>query len=75
MAVVRRLIAQGALRSEMDRLTLNSRGHVLDVDGKRIMTACPIAFDLLPVSQYPSLDEMIKAFSLRAAKANSTSMI
>jgi ActR/RegA family two-component response regulator len=75
MAVVRRLIPQGALRSEMDRLTLNSRGYVLDVDGKRIMTACPIAFDLLPVSQFPSLDEMIKAFNVRATKTDLIGMI
>jgi ActR/RegA family two-component response regulator len=75
MGVVRRLISQGALRSEVERLTLNIRGCVLDVDGKRIMTACPITFDLLPVSQFSSLDEMLKNFSIRAAKANSISMI
>jgi CheY-like chemotaxis protein len=75
MAVVRRLISQGALRSEVDRLTQISRAYVLNVDGKRIMTACPIVFDLLPVSQFPSLDEMIKAFNVRAAKANSIGMI
>jgi len=75
MAVVRRLISQGALRSEVDRLTLNIRGCVLEVDGKKIMTACPITFDLLPVSQHASLDEMLKTFSVRAAKANSISTI
>jgi hypothetical protein len=75
MAVVNRLISQGALRLEVDRLTLSSRGYMLDVNGKKIMTACPIAFDLLPVSQFPRLDEMIKAFNVRAAKANSIGMI
>jgi CheY-like chemotaxis protein len=75
MAVVRRLISQGALRQEVDRLTLSSQPCVLNVDGNRIMTACPITFDLLPVSQYPSIDAMFKAFSVRVAKANSVSTI
>jgi CheY-like chemotaxis protein/GGDEF domain-containing protein len=75
MAVVRRLVTQGALRLELDRLTLNSRGFVLDVHGKKIMTTCSITFDLLPVSQFPSIDEMFKGFNVRVAKASSIGMI
>jgi CheY-like chemotaxis protein len=75
MAAVRRQITQGALRMEVNRLTLSGRGFVMEVNGRKIVTTCPIAFDLLPVSQFPSLDEMIKAFNVRAAKANSIGMI
>jgi FixJ family two-component response regulator/GGDEF domain-containing protein len=65
MAVVRRKISPGALRMEIDRLTLASRGQVMNVNGKSIMIACPIAFDLLPVSQFSSLDDMLLVFEAR----------
>jgi hypothetical protein len=35
------------------------------------MTLCSVAFDLLPVSQFAKLDDMLKAFEVRAAQANS----
>jgi CheY-like chemotaxis protein len=75
MATVRRQTTQGAVRMEMDRLTLGGGGCVLDVNGKKIMTACAVAFDLLPVSQFSNIDEMLKAFDVRATKANSIGMI
>jgi len=67
MAVVRRQMPMAGLRMEMDRIARSSSGCVLDVNGKKIMTACTIAYDLLPVSQYPSINEMLKAFEFRAA--------
>jgi FixJ family two-component response regulator len=67
MAVVRRQMPLAGLRMEMNRIARSSSGCVLDVNGKKIMTACSIAFDLLPVSQYPSINEMLKAFEGRAA--------
>ena len=65
MAVVRRNVSPGAMRMEIDRLTLASRGQVMNVNGKSIMIACPIAFNLLPVSQFSKLDDMLKAFDAK----------
>jgi len=65
MAVVRRLVSPGALRVEIDRLLLANHGQVMNVNGKSIMVTCPISFDLLPVSQYSSLDDMLTAFSAK----------
>lgn len=70
MAAVRRQTTQGTLRLEVDRLTLGSRGFVLEVNGKKIMTACSIAFDLLALSQFTNIDEMLKAFEVRATQVN-----
>ncbi len=75
MAVVHRQISPGALRMEVDRLTLSSREYLMQVNGKKVMTACPIAFDLLPVSQFSTLDDMITAFTARADHANSIGII
>jgi response regulator RpfG family c-di-GMP phosphodiesterase len=66
MAVVRRNISPGALRMEVDRLTLTSRGQVMNVNGKSVMIACPIAFDLLPVSQFSTLDDMLTVFNAKS---------
>jgi hypothetical protein len=65
MAVVRRKITPGALRMEIDRLTLSSCGQMMKVNGKSIMIACPIAFDLLPVSQFSSLNDMMLALDAK----------
>jgi len=47
----------------------------MEINGKRIMAACPIAFDLLPASQFSALDDMLTAFAARAAHVNSIPMI
>jgi response regulator RpfG family c-di-GMP phosphodiesterase len=65
MAVVKRNISPGALRIEVDRMTLTSRGQVMNVNGKSVMIACPIAFDLLPISQFSKLDDMLTVFNAR----------
>ncbi|MGA3160277.1 MAG: response regulator [Terracidiphilus sp.] len=65
MAVVRRKISPGALRMEIDRLTLSNRGQMMNVNGKSIMIACPIDFDLLPVSKFSTLDDMLLAFKAK----------
>jgi hypothetical protein len=65
MAVVRRNISPGAMRMEIDRLTLASRGQVMNVNGKSVMVACPIDFDLLPVSQFSTLEDMLAVFNAK----------
>jgi hypothetical protein len=37
----------------------------MNVNGKSIMIACPIAFDLLPVSHFSKLDDMMLVFEAR----------
>jgi hypothetical protein len=46
-------------------MTLTSRGQVMNVNGKSVMIACPIAFDLLPISQFSKLDDMLTVFNAR----------
>jgi FixJ family two-component response regulator/GGDEF domain-containing protein len=62
MAVVRRQISPSAMRMEFDRLTVSNREQVMEVNGKRIMVACHITFDLMPISRFSSLDDMLVAF-------------
>jgi len=44
---------------------LSSCGQMMKVNGKSIMIACPIAFDLLPVSQFSSLNDMMLALDAK----------
>ncbi len=62
MAVIRRKMPLGAVRMEFARVTSASREHVLQVDGRSIMINTSISFELLPVSQFSKLDEMLAAF-------------
>jgi hypothetical protein len=47
---------------EIARLTSARREHVMEVNGRSIMIASPIAFDLLPVAQFLRFKEMLEAF-------------
>jgi CheY-like chemotaxis protein len=62
MAVTRRQISPNAMHMEIDRLTLSSREQVMEINGKRVMIACPITFDLLPISRFSTFDDMLVAF-------------
>jgi FixJ family two-component response regulator/GGDEF domain-containing protein len=68
MAVVRRQISPTAMHTEIGRLASASREHVMEVNGRTIMIASPITFDLLPVSQFPTIDEMFKAFDANRSR-------
>jgi ActR/RegA family two-component response regulator/GGDEF domain-containing protein len=70
MAAARRRISPTAFRMEITRLTSATREHAMEVNGKSIITTCPIAFDLLPVSQFSTLDDMLTAFAARATQAD-----
>ncbi|MDR3772835.1 MAG: response regulator [Terracidiphilus sp.] len=71
MVVVRRQFSASALRMEVARVTSADQEHVLTVNGKSIITTCPIAFDLLPVAQCSTLDDMLMAFDSRATQSMS----
>jgi FixJ family two-component response regulator len=62
MAVVRRRVSPEAMRMEIVRLTMANREHVMVVKGRSIMVASPITFEMLPVSQFFSFEEMLAAF-------------
>jgi FixJ family two-component response regulator len=65
MGIIRRKISPGALHMEIDRLILSNRGQMMHMNGKNIMISCPIAFDLLPVSQFSTLDDLLLAFDAK----------
>jgi FixJ family two-component response regulator len=62
MAVIQRRIAPAALRMEIARLTSANRQHVMAVNGRTVMIASPITFDLQPVSRFSTFNDMIAAF-------------
>ena len=62
MAVLRRKMPLGAVRMEIARVTSTCREHVMEVNGRSIMIATSIAFEMLPVSQFTSFNEMLAAF-------------
>jgi len=68
MAVVHRLVARAAVRMEMARLTAASREHLMEVNGRTMMIASLITFDLLQVSQFATLDEMLAAFDAHVSE-------
>jgi FixJ family two-component response regulator len=65
MAVARRQISPAALRMEFSRLMSNTQQHIVEANGKRVMVALPLTFDLLPVARFASLDEMLAAFDAK----------
>jgi FixJ family two-component response regulator len=62
MAAVRRRVAPAAIHMEFARLTSANRQHVTNVNGRAVMIASPIAFDLQPVSQFSTFPDMLAAF-------------
>ena len=68
MAAVRRLISPAAMRLEVSRLTSASREHVMAVGGKTVMVASSITFDLLPISQITTFEEMLAAFDASVSR-------
>lgn len=62
---IRRQGSQVSVRMEMARLNLKSREYLINVDGRCIMLSCPVSFELLPLSQYSTFDEMLAAIETR----------
>jgi FixJ family two-component response regulator len=62
MAVVRRQLPLAAVRMEIARRTSTSHEHLLEVNGRSVMISSSITFDLLPVSQFSTMDDMLAAF-------------
>jgi FixJ family two-component response regulator/GGDEF domain-containing protein len=62
MAVLQRRIAPAALHMEIARLTAANHQHVMEVEGRSIMVASSITFELQPVSQFSTFNDMIAEF-------------
>lgn len=62
MAVLRRQLSPAAMRMDVARLTSGSREHVIEMNGRKVMVASATIFDLLPVSGFASLEDMLLAF-------------
>jgi len=62
MAVVRRRLSPAAVHADIARLTSTRREHVMNVNGKSIMIASPITFEILPAVQFSTFEEMLAAF-------------
>jgi FixJ family two-component response regulator len=62
MAVTQRRIALPALRMEIARLTAANRQHVMEVNGRSVMFASPITFDLQPALQFSTFNDMLAEF-------------
>lgn len=62
MAVIRRHVSPAAVRMEVSRLFMDSPQHMVDQGGRKTMVAVAMSFDLLPVAQFSTLDELMAAF-------------
>ncbi|HTW61061.1 MAG TPA: response regulator [Terracidiphilus sp.] len=67
MAYVRRQISPAAARMEISRLTGETQQHIIEANGKRIMMALSMTFDLLPVAGYAAFDDLLGAFDAKLA--------
>jgi hypothetical protein len=59
MIVARRKISPAAVRMEMSRLVSGNREHIVELNGRRSMIASPITFDLLPISQFQTIEDFL----------------
>lgn len=65
LAVLHRHISLAAVRMEMERIIADTRGYVIEVQGKATMVACLITFDILSASQFSGFPEWLTTFNTR----------
>lgn len=65
MIVVRRQMLAPAVRMEISRVMANAPAQIVYVEGKKVMIAVSCTFDLLSISKFSTLDEMLAAFSAK----------
>jgi FixJ family two-component response regulator len=65
MAVIRRQVSPGAIRMEITRLTSDSQPRFLEYNGRKIMVTYAFTFDLLPVRQFSSVEELFETFNTK----------
>jgi len=69
MVVLRRHISFAAVRMEASRLFMNSPQHVIEQGGRKTVLAVATSFDLLPVAQFSTVDELMGAFKAKLLAA------
>lgn len=52
----------GAVRMEMERLAAEARDYIIAVNGRRMMIACLLSFELVAATQFQGFVEMLAAF-------------
>lgn len=62
LAVFQRDLSPAGVLIEIKRLVAGSPEQVVEVDGRRIMIGCPIAFDMNPFWRFPSLEQLLATF-------------
>jgi CheY-like chemotaxis protein len=65
MAVLRRQVSSAAVRMEITRLFSETPQHLVERAGKKTMIAISTTFDLLPIAQFSTFDEMMRAFKAK----------
>lgn len=65
LAVLHRYISASAVRREIERIVADTRGYIIEVQGKPTMVACLITFDLFPVGQFSGFAEWLAAVEAR----------
>ena len=68
MAIVRRHISFAAVRMEFSRLLLNSPHYFVEQGGSKAMLTIATSFDLLPLAQYSTIDELMRGFRTNSAE-------
>lgn len=66
MGVLHRQIAPAAVKMGIARLLMNPPQQLVSIGGRKTMLALTTNFDLLPVAQFSSMDEMLTAFKTRS---------
>lgn len=66
MGVIQRQVSPAAVRMEVSRLSMASLQHIVEDRGRKIMVAISTTFDLLPVAQFSTVDEIMTAFKAKA---------
>lgn len=65
MALLQRQIGPAALRLDISRMMQDRQDWITGLNGSKVMIANSIGFDLLPLSMFASMDEMLVAFDAR----------
>jgi FixJ family two-component response regulator len=65
LAVIRRSIPPAAVRMEVSRLFMDCPQHLIEQGGRKTMVTITIRFDMLPVAQFSTLDEIMAAFKAK----------
>lgn len=67
MAVIKRRIAPSAVRMEIARVLRDNPQHLVEQGGRKTMLAIATGFDILPVADFATVDELMMAFKSKPA--------